>query len=428
MHTTEWVIPAPCIPGIIPGFDFNFYFQSLFMANILQRPDSKYWIATFTDSLGRQLKRSTKLLAKKETKKEAMALADRFESAAKNQMTVKQAQVVIGDLMAAQGKALPGMSVRAWVKRWTARQEMQVKLATHRFYEATGRKWVEWLGARADDPIAGQTVQSIMEYRDAMAATLSVYSTNHRMVCVGMILRAARLERLIDENPCDFIKPLKEDREDEVKVAKEPFTVEQIKAILAVADPEWQSMVMWAAYTGQRLADVAMLRWDKLDMPGRKVSLKTRKTGRYQNLPLADPLFEHLFVWVDGKDERKEKYGEELAAYVHPRAAGHISRTSLSGRLSNEFSEILVKAGIRPAEAVARRKSTGKGRDAKRARHALTFHSLRHTATSWMKAAGIPASVVMDFIGHDDAAMSQLYTHTGDEALRKAADSLPRLS
>ena len=62
-----------------------------------------------------------------------------------------------------------------------------------------------------------------------------------------------------------------------------------------------------------------------------------------------------------------------------------------------------------------------------RAKHALTFHSLRHTATSWMKAAGIPASVVMDFIGHDDAAMSQLYTHTGDEALRKAAESLPRL-
>jgi site-specific recombinase XerD len=44
-----------------------------------------------------------------------------------------------------------------------------------------------------------------------------------------------------------------------------------------------------------------------------------------------------------------------------------------------------------------------------------------------MKAAGIPASVVMDFIGHDDVAMSRLYTHTGEDAMRMAADSMPNL-
>jgi site-specific recombinase XerD len=45
-----------------------------------------------------------------------------------------------------------------------------------------------------------------------------------------------------------------------------------------------------------------------------------------------------------------------------------------------------------------------------------------------MKMAGVPASVVMDFIGHDDAAMSQHYTHVGDSEMRKAADSLPRIT
>jgi integrase len=57
----------------------------------------------------------------------------------------------------------------------------------------------------------------------------------------------------------------------------------------------------------------------------------------------------------------------------------------------------------------------------------VSFHSLRHTATSMLKAAGIAASVVMDLIGHDDAAMSQHYTHTGDTERRLAVDCLPAL-
>jgi hypothetical protein len=35
-----------------------------------------------------------------------------------------------------------------------------------------------------------------------------------------------------------------------------------------------------------------------------------------------------------------------------------------------------------------------------------------------MKEAGIPASVVQDFIGHDDKTMSRRYTHTGTEQKR----------
>ena len=82
---------------------------------------------------------------------------------------------------------------------------------------------------------------------------------------------------------------------------------------------------------------------------------------------------------------------------------------------------------MRKAEDVCPGKGTGKGRDNKRKSNALSFHSLQHTATSWMKEAGIPQSVVQEFIGHDDVTMSRLYTHTGDDAMRKAAASLPKL-
>ena len=56
-----------------------------------------------------------------------------------------------------------------------------------------------------------------------------------------------------------------------------------------------------------------------------------------------------------------------------------------------------------------------------------SFHSLRHTAVSLLKDAGIPDAVVMTLVGHESAAMSHRYTHVGKEALAKAAKSLPEI-
>jgi integrase len=44
-----------------------------------------------------------------------------------------------------------------------------------------------------------------------------------------------------------------------------------------------------------------------------------------------------------------------------------------------------------------------------------------------LKEAGIPESVVMELVGHDSEQMSAHYTHTGEEALRKAAAALPAI-
>ncbi len=56
---------------------------------------------------------------------------------------------------------------------------------------------------------------------------------------------------------------------------------------------------------------------------------------------------------------------------------------------------------------------------------ALTFHSLRHSATSILKNAGVSPAVVQEFIGHDSKAVSQNYTHIEMEAMRRATDLMP---
>ena len=57
-----------------------------------------------------------------------------------------------------------------------------------------------------------------------------------------------------------------------------------------------------------------------------------------------------------------------------------------------------------------RRKKDGNGRSSERAVSELSFHSLRHTATSLMKNAGISPAIVQEFVVHDSKAVSENYT------------------
>jgi integrase len=81
--------------------------------------------------------------------------------------------------------------------------------------------------------------------------------------------------------------------------------------------------------------------------------------------------------------------------------AGSVSRISAqNGRvvsLSSQFTEILVAAGLWKAR---NHQGRGIGRGAKREGTYVSFHSLRHTAVSLLKDAGIPDPVVMALVGH----------------------------
>ena len=56
---------------------------------------------------------------------------------------------------------------------------------------------------------------------------------------------------------------------------------------------------------------------------------------------------------------------------------------------------------------------------------AISFHSLRHTATSLLKNAGGSEAIAMDIIGHDSKAISRQYTHIDDAAKRSAFGKMP---
>jgi integrase len=63
-------------------------------------------------------------------------------------------------------------------------------------------------------------------------------------------------------------------------VERRPFSVDEFRAFLAAADDEWQSLVKFGLYAGQRLSDLALLTWTQINLDRDEIRLTARKTGK----------------------------------------------------------------------------------------------------------------------------------------------------
>jgi len=173
---------------------------------------------------------------------------------------------------------------------------------------------------------------------------------------------------------------------------------------MAVADPEWQSLIRFGLYTGQRLADLPLLTWENVDLARNEIRLITRKTGKRLTIPMSVPLRQHLlFLPAGGSADMP----------IHPRAFGAVQSQGRANSVSNWFVDLLAQAGLRVKQ---NHQGRGIGRSARRAASQLSFHSLRHTAVSLLKEAGIPQAVVQELVGHDSEqrALSNKPQHVRD--------------
>lgn len=108
---------------------------------------------------------------------------------------------------------------------------------------------------------------------------------------------------------------------------------------------------------------------------------------------------------------------------LHPRAFASVEKSGKVGTLSRQFYELKVAAGMAPAK----RHRKGERANDRHDQSEISFHALRHTATSLMKNAGIPAAIVQDIIRHESEAISAHYTDIDEAAKRNALQRMPRV-
>ena len=380
------------------------------MASIWKHPKSRYWTACFRDEHGRQRRVSTKEV----NRTKAGKIAEAFESASRQKRTLRQTREVIERLHAElSGQSVSRLSLRAFALEWLKLKAPEIAPRTTESYRKGVSRLLGYLGPLADEPISEIAKSDLVAFRNALAAAgLAPKTVNHYLKCARMLFRAARRDGVLGEDPSEFVARVRSRRSSE---ARRPFSLDQLRAVLSVADPEWRSLVLFGLYTGQRLGDLARLRWTNLDLARDELRLVTSKTNKNMIIPLAAPLRKH----IEGLP-----CNDDPAAPLHPRACSIVDVRGRSSTLSRQFGELLALAGLRKA---APHQGTGKTRAGARESGQLSFHSLRRTATTVLHEAGIPAAVAQALIGHDSEAMHEVYISVGREALIKAAAAFPEV-
>jgi integrase len=381
------------------------------MASLKKRVGTKFWVGCFRMPDGRRVQQSTRST----NKSDALQICLAWEKASREKATATQAQRVLSRIVnIVHGERMSVTSIKDYLLGWAEKKKAECADSTAGRYEQTLKSLIAFLGDNASGTLSSLHTSQIAAWRDDLAKRLSVKTTNLYLKSVKGAMGSALADGLITENPARGIKLLRESKSAAAAAASKRRSLrpEEIKKILAVIpkDSEWRGMVLAGLYTGQRLIDIACMR--RCDITDGWWRFTARKTGS----SLAIPIGGELEDWLASQLKRHK--GPE----VFPEAAGFVRRAKgKSSTLSNQFHTILVRAGLQSKRT---HESIGKGRGAARKAGGISFHYLRHTANSLLKAAGVSESVAMALIGHDSRDVSRLYTHLPEESLQAAARKL----
>lgn len=382
------------------------------MASVKRHPRSKFWYGCFTAGPGgKQRQRSTR----QTNKKAALEIACLWERPFNQRLQHDQARRVFAEsYQAACGETLSHSSTRDFLTAWLSRKKIERKQNTWKKYQSVVNQFVTFLGDRADGDLFFLTRKDIADFRDGIVSRLSSATANLAVKVLRVAFGQAFRDGLIQASPASQVTTISRKGE---RSNRRPFTLPELQRVLAIANTEWEGLVLFGLYTGQRLKDLATLTNHNLDLDRDELRLVTTKTGRQQIIPLASPLSRFI--------ENNLLDSDDASAPLFPKAYADVERTGDVRRLSAAFYELLVSAGLARARE---RKNNGRGRSVKRETSELSFHSLRHTATSLMKNAGISPAIVQDIIGHDSPEMSAHYTRIEDESKRRAIESMPDIT
>src|SRR5215813_5846480 len=388
------------------------------MSSIHKQPGRPYWFCAFSifdpqTNRGRRVFRSTKTSDRKQALEICRAWHKAALKARNGKLSVDAAREVIAQgvsdvFTAANVESLPSASIKSWCETWTEAKAIETEETTHLRYKRVIDRFIGFLGdAKSKRDLSTLQASDIARFRDREAKELSRSTANLSLKVLRVCLGEAARQGLLAVNPAVRVKLLKSTAESK----RRAFTLNEIKRILRACgnDTEWRGLVLFGLYLGQRLGDLAKLTWRAVDLDSGEIAFTAHKTGRRIVLPLVQPLADYLAALPTSDNPN---------ASIFPNSAKHKRTASLS----NHFREILVDAGlVEPRDY----KTNKKGRDQAREPSEISFHSLRHSAVTMLKAAGVSDFMAREIVGHESAAVSRQYTHMTTDDKRAAMQRLP---
>lgn len=283
-------------------------------------------------------------------------------------------------------------------------------------YHSTFQEFVTWI-ADSNKTLREITIEVAAGYAQFMRTQKIAVSTHNRKIKrLRRIFRALN-EYWSGENPFQSSSLQRKEREERDQgVRRLCFTREQEQQLQTVLDdakhkvknkPEVRVVYYLGMFTGQRMKDCVLLRWNKINFNLKRIWVKQFKTSKKVTIPIAPKLLEVL--------QGASKNGEN--DYVCPNIAARYNKTNALGKnvgnnlVNIDMLRVIRWIGLEPSVKVP-------GRDRKVTVYG--FHSLRHSFASYCAEAGVPQATIMSILGADSEIVNKYYTHVGDEAQRLA--------
>jgi integrase len=375
----------------------------------------KQWVAQWYRPDGSRVKRGTGCDKRREAEREAAEMEGKdrkakgdggrkFEEilsrvsadAKAGKLSFGRAAEFLTELRTVTDPDFKAVSVADHLAGWVAEKSARVKPKTTEAHKHMLRRFKGALGAEAmksplSDLTRAQVDKALRKIKDGGLRGATV---NLDLRIFRQAMKQAVEDGLLLKNPTDGIKPLPEDDSTE----RAPFEAAEVRKMIdhPKTSDEWRGMILFGAHTGLRLGDVAQLAREHVE--GVDLVIRPKKTERSRKtirIPLTPP----LVAWI----------GDRTGLFF-PRAAKVTAAT-----LSTQFPRIMARAGV-PADVVLPGNLPGR----------RSFHSLRHSFTSWLAEADIHADIRQKLTGHSSAGVHARYTHH-DQSLARAIETLPDL-
>lgn len=258
---------------------------------------------------------------------------------------------------------------------------------TERKYRYLLVQYGAWLGPRAWEAATGLLLEAFLE---EYSVAHSRSSTALMSTCLRSFYRWARRKRHVMVNPAEELETITRDHP-APRALSDQRVRELLAAIETFTNPEGarnRMIVRTFLFTGLRLAELAGMNREDLDMDARTITVTHAKGGTQRIIPINDTLYADLMQWG---------IPDSGAIFLC-----HKGRFEAEG-ISQMFRRIIQsRLGF----------------------HEVTAHVLRHTHATKLRRCGADLRQLQTQLGHELPETTAIYTKVYDEELHEVTNRL----